>query len=208
MVMNNLYINIFYAFVTLMLIGGSFWFKPRTKSWIAFNFLILVFAIGELFSHSYLFAASALFVFIINGYKFHQNVLKNKSLEVIFVNEHDDQLLQHFLKHYRKDITKYFPKFDFEIEPEFLIAFIMSEAETIGLVIAEIKNAETLRICLDYIIPKYRSSELANTFYHCELRCVHFLGYRHFYIEPQSKAHNSYLERIGFKLIEGKYVIQ
>jgi len=57
-------------------------------------------------------------------------------------------------------------------------------------------------------VPKHRHTQLAKTFYNCELRCLDFLGYPNFYIEPQSRGHNAYLERIGFKLIDGKYVNQ
>ena len=84
---------------------------------------------------------------------------------------------------------------------------LFSKMETIGLVVAEIKNEDTLRICIDYMVPKYRNSQLAKTFYQCELRCIDFLGYKQILIEPQSKEHNKYLERIGFKLVNGKYVI-
>ena len=206
MAINNTSIDIFYGFIALMLLAGSFWIKPKTKSWLFFNLVIIGFIAGSLIFQLYLITASALLALAIVFYRSRLHFEKQKSLEVIFVTDHDDQFLQHFLDFYRADISKYFPKFNFEIEQEFLVALVMSEMETVGLIIAEIKNAGTLRICLDYMVPKHRKSELANTFYLCELRCINFLGYEHIYIEPQSKAHNNYLERIGFKLVNGKYV--
>ena len=134
--------------------------------------------------------------------------MKNRPIEIIFICDHDDPYLQHFLNHYRADILKYFPRFNFKIEDEFLVALLVSEAETVGLLIAEIKNAETLKICVDFLVPKHSRSQLAKTFYQCELRCINFLGFRNIYIEPQSKVHNNYLERIGFRLVNGKYVNQ
>ena len=208
MAMNNTTIDIFYGFIALMLLAGSFWIKPKTKSWLFFSLVTIGFIAGSLIFKFYFLAVSALLALSITVYRSRLHVEKQKPLEVIFVIDHDDQFLQHFLDFYHSDITKYFPKFNFEIEQEFLVALVMSEMETVGLIIAEIKNAETLRICLDYIVPKHRESEVANTFYRCELRCIDFLGYEHIFIEPQSKAHNNYLERIGFKLVNGKYVHQ
>lgn len=206
MAMNNTSIDIFYGFIAIMLLAGSFWIKPKTKSWLLFSLVTIGFIIGSLVFDLYFLAIAAFLALGIAVYQRRQYIEKCKSLEVIFVADHDDQFLQHFLDYYRADISKYFPKFDFEIEQEYLVALILSEMETVGLIIAEIKNAETLRICLDYMIPKHRDSQLANTFYLCELRCINFLGYQQIYIEPQSKAHNDYLERIGFKLVDGKYV--
>ena len=139
-------------------------------------------------------------------YRYRQYILKNRTIEVILIADHDDPYLRYFLNYYRADISKHFPGFNFKIEDEFLVALLVSKMETVGLIIAEIKNAETLEICVDFLVPKHRKSQLAKTFYQCELRCIEFLGYRNIYIEPQSKVHKHYLEKIGVRLVDGKYV--
>jgi len=206
--MNTIYINLFYGLIAVVLFAGSFWVKPKTNGWAFYIMVIIGFSIGGFIVNSYILAVSALLAIIVSIYRLYRQIGKTKSLEVIFIHDHDDNYLHHFLEYYRDDIMKYFPGFDFKIEEEFLVALIMSKMETVGLIVAEIKNAETLRICVDYMIPKYRRSQLAKTFYNCELQCVDFLGYRYIYIEPQSKAHNLYLENIGFRLIDGKYINQ
>jgi len=206
--MTNTYISVFYGFIAVVLLAGSFWVKPKTNGWLFYIFVIVGFLIGGLIFGSYILASSSVLAGIVSVLRFRQLISKNRPLEVIFIQDHDDQYLQYFLNYYRDDITKFFPRFDFRIEEEFLVALILSKMETVGVIIAEIKNVETLRICIDYMVPKYRGSELAKTFYNCELRCIDFLDYRYLYIEPQSKAHNDYLERIGFRLVDGKYVNQ
>lgn len=206
--MNNTNINLFWDFAAVVLTAGSFWIKPKTNSWLFYIVTIVAFSIGGVFIHSYLLIGSAFFAGAMTVYKFRQYIWKNKPIEVILISDHDDSYLHHFLDYYRIDIEKYFPGFDFCIEEEFLVALVLSDMETVGLVIAEIKNADTLRIYVDYMVPKYCRSQLAKTFYDCELRCINFLGYRYLYIEPQSKAHNDYLEKIGFRLFEGKYINQ
>jgi len=208
MIMTNTYISVFYGFIAVVLLAGSFWVKPKTNGWLFYIFVIVGFLIGGLIFGSYILASSSVLAGIVSVLRFRQLISKNRPLEVIFIQDHDDQYLQYFLNYYRDDITKFFPRFDFRIEEEFLVALILSKMETVGVIIAEIKNVETLRICIDYMVPKYRGSELAKTFYNCELRCIDFLDYRYLYIEPQSKAHNDYLERIGFRLVDGKYVNQ
>jgi len=206
MAMNVTYIDFFYGFIAVVLLAGSFWVKPKTQGWLFFILVIAGFLIGGLIFNLYYLAVSAFVAGIASLLMFRMYKIKNRPLEVILIQDHDDQYLQYFLDFYRDDITKFFPRFDFKIEEEFLVALIVSKMETVGLIIAEIKNADTLRICIDYMVPKYRSSQLAKTFYNCELRCIDFLDYRNLYIEPQSKAHNDYLERIGFRLVDGKYV--
>jgi hypothetical protein len=204
--MNGTYINLFYGFIAIVLLAGSFWVKPKTSGWLFYILVIGGFLFGGLIFRSYLLALSAILAGIVCIFRFRQYLSRNRPLEVIFVQDHDDPYLHHFLDYYRTDITKFFPRFDFTIEEEFLVALIVSRMETVGLIIAEIKNHETLRICIDYMIPKHQGSQLAKTFYNCELRCIDFLDYKYLYIEPQSKIHNDYLERIGFRLVDGKYV--
>ncbi len=205
--MTNTYLNFYYGFIAIMLITCSFWVKPGVKGWPYYIMVISIFAIGGLLVKSYLLAVSALVAALVIIFRLRRHAEKNRSIEVILIPDRDDRFLNYFLDFYKDDISRYFPRFDFSIEEEFLVALLFSKMETVGLVIAEIRDEETLRICIDYMVPKYRNSQLARTFYQCELRCIDFLGYKRIYIEPQSKEHNSYLERIGFKLVDGKYVI-
>jgi hypothetical protein len=198
--------NLFCSIATVVMLFGSFWMKQKSNSWLIFILVTVTLSIASVFIHSYLFFSSALLAGAVTVFKFRQYFWKNKPIKVILISDHDDSYLHHFLDYYRTDIKKYFPGFDFYIEEEFLVALVLSDMETVGLIIAEIVNADTLRICVDYMIPKYCRSQLAKTFYNCELRCINFLGYRYLYIEPQSKAHNDYLEKIGFRLVDGKYI--
>ncbi|HZK68158.1 MAG TPA: hypothetical protein VFC36_01025 [Paludibacter sp.] len=206
MAMNITYINLFYGFIAVVLLAGSLWAKPKTNGWLFYIAVIAGFIIGGVIIRSYYLAVFAFLAGAVSVYKLWQLKRENRPMEVVFISDRDDNYLHHFLEYYHADISKYFPAFDFKIEEEYLVALLLSEMETVGLIIAEIKNAETLRICVDYIVPKYRQSQLAKTFYNCELRWVDFLGYRYLYIDPQSEAHNHYLERIGFILVDGKYI--
>lgn len=206
MELTNLYIKIFYGVVAFAILAGSLVINPQTYNRLYYKITVAAFAIVGFFVQTYFIAGSALVAALVGIVRFRKQLNRDKRLHVILIADHDDAFVEHFLDYYRKDILKYFPGFDFKIEPEYLVAIVLSEMETVGLVIAEIKNTETIRICLDYLVPKHRRTQLAKTFYNCELRCLDFLGYPNFYIEPQSRAHNTYLERIGFKLVDGKYV--
>lgn len=208
MAMNNTYISLVYGFIAVVLLAGSLWMKSRSGGWLFYIVVLIGISIAAVFTQAYFLAASGFLAVMISIYRFRQNRSKDKPIEVILICDHDDPYLHHFLNYYRADILKYFPRFNFKIEDEFLVALLVSDMETVGLVIAEIKNAETLKICVDFLVPKHSRSQLAKTFYQCELRCVNFLGFRNIYIEPQSKVHNHYLERIGFRLVNGKYVNQ
>jgi hypothetical protein len=202
----NPHMTLFYDLIACLVVAGSLWTKPSLKTWPYYLILFGGFLIGGLIGQCLFLTISSIIALLIGIYRYRIQIEKNRTIEVILVPDRDDHLLNYFLGFYKKDISAYFPSFDFNIEDEFLVALLFSDMESIGLIIAEIRDPQTLKICLDYIVPKHRNSELAKTFYLCELRCIDFLGYRQIYIEPQSKAHNEYLERIGFKLIDGKYV--
>ena len=208
MELTNLYIEIFYGVVAFLLLVGSLVINPQTINCLYSKIIVAAFAIGGFFVQTYFIAGSAFLATLVGIIRFRKHLNRNKRLNVILISGDDDAFVEHFLNYYRKDILTHFPRFDFKIEQEFLVAIVLSEMEAVGLVIAEIKNAQTIRICLDYLVPKHRCTQLAKTFYNCELRCLDFLGYSNFYIEPQSRAHNAYLEGIGFKLVDGKYVNQ
>jgi len=192
--------------MAIVLFTTIFWIKPKSNNGLNWMIITFVFVAAGWISHSYLLFGAAALSLIVALCLLRLHYVQNRKLEVIFVSDHDDHYLHHFLDYYHSDIRKYFPAFDFKIEDEYLVALILSEMETVGLIIAEIKNAETLRICVDYLVPKYRRSLLARKFHQCQLHYVDFLGYRYLYTEPQSKAHNQYLERVGFRLIDGKYI--
>lgn len=208
MTMNSTYISLIYGFIAVVLLAGSFWIKTRSAGWLLYIMVLVGISVAAVIIHSHFLAVSGLLAVLVSSYRFHQYRVKNRTIEVIFICDHEDPYLHHFLNYYRGDILKYFPGFNFKIEDEFLVALLVSEMETVGLIIAEIKNAETLKICVDFLVPKHSRTQLAKTFYQCELHCVNFLGFRNIYIEPQSKVHNNYLERIGFRLVNGKYINQ
>jgi len=207
MEITNAYFSLYYGILAFTLLSCSFLVKPGVKNWPYYILLIGGLAIGGFLVKSYVLGVSAIVAGAVIIYRLRRYLEKNRSMEVIFIPDREDRFLNYFLDYYKDDITRYFPRFDFGIEEEFLVALLFSKMETVGLIIAEIKDEDTLRICIDYMVPKYRNSQLARTFYQCELRCIDFLGYSHILIEPQSKEHNNYLERIGFKLVDGKYVI-
>jgi len=200
------YLSLFYGFIAVVLLTGSFWIKPRNSGWLFYMLILAGFLVGAVIIQAYMLAGSAVLAGLVSLYRYRQQIIKNRTVEVILITDHEDSYLQHFMNYYRADISEHFPKFNFNIEDEFLVALLVSKMETVGLIIAEIKNADTLKICVDFIVPKHSRSQLAKTFYQCELRCADFFGYRHIYIEPQSKVHNQYLESIGFRLVDGKYI--
>ena len=204
--MVNTYSSLLYGVIALIILVCGFFVKPDMKSSPWYILVNAVFVTGGIVIGSYLISGSGILAALVTLYKLRQHIEKNRPIEVILIPDREDNYLNYFLNYYRKDIAKYFPGFNFKIEDEYLVALLFSNMETVGLIIAEIRDEKTLKICIDYMVPKHRNSQLARTFYQCELRCIDFLGFSHIYIEPQSREHNKYLERIGFRLIDGKYV--
>ena len=148
MEITNTYLSFYYGFIAFVLLICSFWVKPGVKGWPYYIMVLSIFVIGGVIVKYYLLAVSALMAAIVSIYRFRRHREKNRSIEVILIPDRDDRFLNYFLDYYREDISRYFPRFDFSIEEEFLVALLFSKMETIGLVIAE--------ICLLYTSPSPR----------------------------------------------------
>lgn len=136
MEMINSYISFANGIIAVILLACSFWVKPSTKGSPYYILVIALFLIGGLIIKSYLISFSALLSILVTGYRLRLHIEKNRPIEVILIPDRDDNYLNYFISYYRKDISKYFPSFNFKIEEEFLVALLFSNMETIGLIIA------------------------------------------------------------------------
>ncbi|MDO4467849.1 MAG: hypothetical protein Q4C49_12735 [Bacillota bacterium] len=150
-----------------------------------------------LLCHAYPLVLMNSALIIINLYGFYKLLNTNKEYKAVKTNVNDG-LVQYFLKQYKKDIHKAFPKFDPKKCMNDDAYMILCEDKPAGLFIGEVKG-DDFYIELDYTTPAYRDCSVGQ-FIFSELKYT-------FHLEREvSKKHIEYLEKVGFKKIGQSYI--
>ena len=104
-----------------------------------------------------------------------------------------DGAVAYFLRHYEKDIEKFFPGSLPVLEENTEVYVTFVEGEMVGLLIGA-RQGETLHILLDYAIARYRDLSVGKfIFPKLKEKGIHTL-----IAQTGNREHNSYMKRLGF----------
>ncbi len=112
----------------------------------------------------------------------------------------DSPYLHHFLDFYKKQICKFQPAFDFETRTDWMPIFILRNTIPAGLVLGVHTEPERFRILLDFAIPKFRDFKIARYLFGAKRSFFTDQGIRYIESARGNEVHNSYLERMGFRI--------
>ena len=104
-----------------------------------------------------------------------------------------DPMYQYFLEYYGKDILKFFPDFDPEVEAD-EIYFICCNTVPAGLLICRRASEYTVEILLDYSTPQYRDYSIGQY----QFRQLTHKGYHKAVFHGEYEKHTKYLSKMGF----------
>lgn len=145
-------------------------------------------------------------VFALNGFitlvDIYYLIQMNKSadyFELFQIDTLQSPFLLRFLKFHENDISKFFPKFEFEDLKNPIIVFILRNMLPVGLFICEKGENNELEIKIDYVIPYYRDSKNAHYLYYKEHAIFKDQNHKCFIIQTDVQPHIDYLMKIGFK---------
>lgn len=113
-----------------------------------------------------------------------------------------ESAVNEFFRVFRDDIAHFFPSFDFQLEEDDRIILVYADAVPVGLFICRKTGPDSLRIRLDYSIPKFRDCSVGS-FLYGELASE---GIRELTIGQFTQDHESYLKKVGFRLRGSEYV--
>ncbi|GET20824.1 YgjV family protein [Prolixibacter denitrificans] len=168
----------------------------------------VIFSVYGILIHSVSVAGVNIFIVGVNIVHLWGIYRKKEAFRVAFVHSEENDYLTDFLEYYHDDIQRFFPRFNFDIEEEYLIMFVHRDLNMAGLIVLEIKDADTLHIVLDYVVPRYRDYKVADYIFKRNIDRFRYLGYNMLYSEVQNSAHNNYLEKIGFEKEGDRYVFR
>ncbi|MCK9207447.1 MAG: hypothetical protein M0P66_10080 [Salinivirgaceae bacterium] len=138
-----------------------------------------------------------LFVVFANIYHLYKMFGAEESFTTLEIRR-DNRYLLKFLDFYKKDIQKYFPKFEYNNSINSYTYMFLRNMAVAGVFLARDYGNKRLYIGLDYVIPQYRDFKLGKFIYKDKIRFFKEQGYTMLCTIPQSAHHARYLEKMGF----------
>jgi hypothetical protein len=142
-------------------------------------------------------------IVLVNLYHLRRMLRAKEFYQLLQVRPNSD-FLRHFLKTYRADIQHIIPEFDYRPTERQLTIFILRECTPVGVLIAEHKSPETLRVALDFVIPRYRNLHIGRFLFVEQAEFFRQLGVKEIVVQPRTKEFGAYLVEVGFEPTDRK----
>jgi hypothetical protein len=165
----------------------------------------LVFVVYGILIHAYPVAILNGFIFCINAFYLIRMFREKDYLQLLEIS-HDSAYLNHLLDFYKADIAKIFPGYTHDTQAGHSTYLILRNMVPAGVVIQQ-RNGRQSKVLLDYVIPTYRDFRVAHFFYHEKADYFQSQGIDSFVTAPGMPRHTQYLERMGFRLKDGMYIL-
>lgn len=158
----------------------------------------VAFAIYGLLIHAYPVAVLNGLIGLINLYHLRRMLQAKEYYQLLPVRPESD-FLQHFLKVYHADIQRILPEFEYRPTENQLTLFILRDCTPVGVFVAETKTPETLRVVLDFVIPRYRDLHVGKFLFVEQADFFRKRGIKEIVIQPRTKEFGAYLVEVGFE---------
>jgi len=139
----------------------------------------------------------------VNVYNLWQ-MLRQKDYFTLMEVRSESAYLKHFLDFYRKEILEFNPTYLFKPKSEQLVLFVLRNMMPVGVLIVK-SEENTATIFLDFVIPGYRDFRAGKFLYDQSVEFFRQKGITRLITDAGNPRHETYLKRMGFKLIDGQY---
>lgn len=166
--------------------------------------------VGALFFVVYGFLIHAIPVILLNGLIVFVNIYylvqmrsKKDYFKLMEVN-HQSPYLKNFVDFYQKEIHEFFPSYLFKPQPDQLVLFVLRNMVPAALLIVR-PQGENAEVFLDFVIPGYRDFRAGKFLFEESALYFRQKGIKQLISDPGNPRHESYLKRMGFHAVSGKY---
>ena len=118
----------------------------------------------------------------------------------------DGEYLAYFLECHRREITKYFPLFDFSPQKERRAFYLVKNSVPIGLLIGHALDKNTFLIELDYVGPRFRDFKMGSFVYQNN-EFFMSQGFKTLKAVVTGGSHDNYLSKMKF-VKEGNFFVK
>jgi hypothetical protein len=158
-----------------------------------------VFTVYGLLVPAYPVAALNGFIVLANVYYLARMMRDVEYFEVLDVTDEPGPYLARFLVHHAREIATIAPGLDLGQLPGARILMILRNLEPAGLVIWTDRGEGTVRVELDYAVPRYRDLRCGRWFFRDREAWFAARGHRRFEAHTPSARHGRYLIAVGFR---------
>lgn len=166
----------------------------------------LVFVAYGIVIHAYPVAALNGFIFCINAFHL-MRMFRQKDYFQLLEISHDSAYLNCLLEFYGNEIREIYPNYVHDSQAGHPTHLVLRNMVPAGIIIHQVNDGAQAKILLDYVIPMYRDFRVGHFFYHDKAGYFHSQGIERFVDAPGRPRHAKYLERMGFLLQDGMYVL-
>ncbi len=138
------------------------------------------------------------FIAVVNVFYLARMSSRPDYFELLEIRDPANRYLRRFLDFHAADVRRFFPAFAPEAMEGATIVFILRDMLPAGLLVCRPADGETLRIELDYVVPRYRDLACGRWFYREWGPVFAANGFRRFLCCSRIPAHVGYLRRLGF----------
>jgi len=163
----------------------------------AFTFSIYGILIGSI----PVFAMNGAIV-LINVY-YLLKIYHDKEFFQLFEVDENSRYTERFLQFYRDSIKSYQPAYTFDAQRNFAL-FVLRDMVPAGLLHGNLDESGILTVDLDFVIPRYRDFKIGKYLFEEQLEFFRSKDIRAIRASGGSKTHNRYLEKSGFRRVEGE----
>ena len=181
-----------------VLIAGSLLMSNIWKlRWINLSGALL-FTVYGLCMRSYPVLLLNVFIAGADAYWLYRISLRRDCFSLLRVAPDRSAFRDEFLNHYRADIARFFPEFDWKRLEQPQSIFVLRNLMPVGLFVYEARPDGVANIAMDYVIPDYRDLKNARFFYAANQTALREQGFRTFATRSGVKVHQKYLRKMGF----------
>lgn len=135
-------------------------------------------------------------------------VLTDREFFTVLEVRPDSYYLGEFLRFHADDIHRYQPSFR-EVPPADCVSvFILRDAVPAGVFVGVPHGEGTLRVLLDYVLPRYRDFKVGRWLYGPGSSFFTDRGIHRLVAEGGSRTHERYLRRMGYRREGDRYVLE
>lgn len=158
-------------------------------------------AIYALIIHSYPLALMNICLVVINIYNLSKLLKSGQHFDLIDSST-DDRFLEYFINYYKDDIRNFFPEKNTDTSLADTAYIVSCKAAPAGILLGKSDGKGTLNISVDYATPVYRDCSVGRFLY----SQLPEKGIKKLVYSDEAGAHEAYLQKMGFKNENGKYI--
>ncbi len=137
------------------------------------------------------------FIVMVHMYYLISFYTKEELFEILEVRPENRYMIR-FLEFHNKDIQRFFPGFGYKQELNTVSFFTLRNMEVAGVFLAQRAGENTLKVELDYVLPKYRDFKNGRFIYGQLIKKLTDAGPQRVISESKNKKYTGYLKKLGF----------